>query len=586
MKKINIKNLNIIYFLIIFLCVVCVYFPSFKGEYIFDDGRNILYHYTIFLKDFTWSSLKPLIFQKIGGFRPSAHLSFALNYYFFGIEPLSFHIVNVIIHISNSILVFFVIKNSFKYFIEKEPNINIVFLSTLFFSVATIQTSAVSYIVQRMASASTFFLLLAIFLILKEKYFLTLIMWLIALGFKENSVILPFIILWAFWIKENKNLKLLFKISFFLFFVIILFISFGGLEYFVILQKRFETRDFTMWERVLTQPRVVFHYFSLILFPYYKRFCLHYDFGISSNLFTPITTLLSIFILFFVFIGIFRLKNKYISFWAGFIFLSLFIESSFLPLDMVYEHRMYFPMLGVCALSFYFVQHYNSKILIALFLIFIYFNCFNTFMRNSQYKSYQIILENDLRNYPNNKRALFNLYGSLKNRNMVKAHSYLSKCLSLKPTFYNAYTEFVQIIIEKYGTKEGIVYLKNILKSNPNVKKQYLIMWKIAKLYEKENDIENAQIWYLNALKIKDKSIILFRDYGIFLFEHGKTAEGYDFMKKAYEIDKYDPLINYYLYRMTEYLNLKKEQEVYKLNYKRLYIKSKYHNLPKLPLLN
>ena len=53
----------------------------------------------------------------------------------------------------------------------------------------------------------------------------------------------------------------------------------------------YRTRDFTMWERVLTQPRVLAFHFSQLFWPVSWRLSLAHDVVISTSLLQPMTTL-------------------------------------------------------------------------------------------------------------------------------------------------------------------------------------------------------------------------------------------------------------------------------------------------------
>ena len=60
------------------------------------------------------------------------------------------------------------------------------------------------------------------------------------------------------------------------------------------LQSGYTRRDFTMGERLLTQPRVVLHYLNLLAFPLPARLNLAHHMVTSKSLFEPITTVLSV----------------------------------------------------------------------------------------------------------------------------------------------------------------------------------------------------------------------------------------------------------------------------------------------------
>ena len=111
------------------------------------------------------------------------------------------------------------------------------------------------------------------------------------------------------------------------------------------LLQGYEYRPFTMIERLLTQPRVLLFYFSQIFYPAANRFSIVHDFMISTSLLTPWTTLPSIFlILTLIGLAVWRIKkNPLFSFAVLFYFGNHVIESSILPLEMVFEHRNYLP---------------------------------------------------------------------------------------------------------------------------------------------------------------------------------------------------------------------------------------------------
>ncbi|NPA45244.1 MAG: hypothetical protein GXO49_06910 [Chlorobi bacterium] len=536
------------------MIVVFLYYPAFHGTFVFDDFPNIVNNYETMLKNLSFSSLWQALTSTHGGIRPFAHLSFALNYYFFGLDPFYYHLINIFIHIVNSILVYFLLKDIYLNFYNDENYLLVSSFGSVLFSIATIQTSAVSYIVQRMALGMTLFSLLTLLMFMKKRYVTAFVFWLIALGFKENAALIPFIILLYLWVVRNKS-KVVFGVSCVVVVLLVMLFLFSPmLNFYDKIVNGYAHRPFTLTERLLTEPRVILHYFSLILFPLYSRFSLHYGFTLSANLFTPVSTFFSILILLFVFLYGVISKNKWLSFWILFIFITLSLESSIIPLDIAYEHRMYFPMVGVSAVFGYLVAIFkNKKIVYGVAVFFLLFSAFNTFVRNMQFRSYETILLQDYKNYPTNSRMLHNLFAIyLKKGEKNKSYFYLCKSLENNSFYYNDYIDFANLIVEKSSIDDGIRYLKNTFKTKRKINKPYLILWKIAKLYEKKEDFKRAEQYYLLALKIQKKSVKVFRDYGLLLFNTGHYKKGYEYMKKAYNINKQEPIVRYYLKEMEQ----------------------------------
>ena len=68
--------------------------------------------------------------------------------------------------------------------------------------------------------------------------------------------------------------------------------------------KEYDFRPFTMTERLLTQPRVILFYISLLFYPLTSRLTLIHDVEISKSLIDPWTTLAAIIIIIADFINI------------------------------------------------------------------------------------------------------------------------------------------------------------------------------------------------------------------------------------------------------------------------------------------
>ncbi len=578
------KGKTKVYLSLILLITAIIYIPALFGDFIFDDFNNIVYNYRDLIKDLSPVSIMQTITCTTGGVRPFAHLSFGLNYYFFGINPFYFHFVNLIIHLINTVLVYVLAKKIFARLSEEsEENLELAaVLSSLFFAIATIQTSAVSYIVQRMTLGMTMFSLLSFIFFLRKKYLYSVLSFLLALGFKQNAVLILPIIAYFVWIEKGKDKKAFVKGVAVLLFIFILALSPYGLGLWETIQKGYQAKGFTLTERLLTEPRVVFHYISLVIFPYFKRFVLNYHFPLSTSLFSPLTTFFSIAGIVSAIVYSVKSENKILSFFTGFFLIALSLESSFWPLDIAYEHRMYFPMLGIAGIFGFYAAKSKGKVIKTLLVIFLIFNAANTCLRNIQYKDYQTLLLQDLTRYPNNPLALYNMFSTkIQDGKKKEAVKYLEKSVKLNPRFYKIYTSYADYLASEKGIDYAIDYLKKQYKENEKIDKPHLLMWKIANLYQKKGDKKSALKWFSEAMKKNAKSIKIRRDFGLFLFNNGNYYYGYLNMAKAYELDNYKPLTVYYLAKMTKVLKMKEKFEFFSNFYKTLYQEGKYYNLPK-----
>ena len=126
-------------------------------------------------------------------------------------------------------------------------------------------------------------------------------------------------------------------------------------------------RPFTMWERVLTQPRVILFYISLLLYPTTSRMMLIHDVEISKSLFDPWTTFAAIIVLLLILVAAVLISRKrpLISYCIIFFFLNHLIEGSFISLELVYEHRNYLPAMlffvPLAILIVYALHHFEKR---------------------------------------------------------------------------------------------------------------------------------------------------------------------------------------------------------------------------------
>ncbi len=222
-----------------------------------------------------------------------------------------------------------------------------------------IQTQAVTYIVQRMTVMAALFYILGLFFYIharlsenafrRKTFFLAcLFSFFCALGSKENAATFPFALLLleiAFFQKSvSQFLKgSLIKLSVLLFLLLVLALYFSGGD--LLFFSRYDGRPYDLVERLFTQPRVLLFYLTLIFYPLPQRLSIDHEFIVSKSLFDPWTTLPAIaIILILISIGILAIKRQpLIAFSIFFFFLAHLVESTVIPLEMVFEHRNYLP---------------------------------------------------------------------------------------------------------------------------------------------------------------------------------------------------------------------------------------------------
>ena len=237
---------------------------------------------------------------------------------------------------------------------------SIALLATFFWAMHPLHVSAVTYIVQRMASMAAMFYLMAMFFYLLARtaekkshrviYFVaSALASCLALGTKENAATLPIALALyelLFFRKMSREIQGRLIKSGIILLVLAIIIGWLFIDPAKLLDG-YRIRPFTMRERLLTEPRVILFYISLLLYPLSSRFVLLHDIDLSRSFFFPWTTAPAMLLLFIIitFAIVSARKKPLFAFCALFFFLNHAIEGSLLSLEVVYEHRNYLPSL-------------------------------------------------------------------------------------------------------------------------------------------------------------------------------------------------------------------------------------------------
>ena len=353
---------------LLFILIFLVYSNSFDAFWHLDDYQNILTNPRIQIHDLSLDSLKASVYGPAHGhiWRPVAFLSFAVNWYFGGSNVLGYHLVNTIIHLTTAIFLYLVISRLLTLPALKGKYADsfhfIALLATALWAIHPIQTQAVTYIVQRMTLLSGLFYIICIYCYIgirtaigvKQKVWLAfsfLASLLLGLGSKENMLLLPLslvLIELIFFFNPacNRiawNKKTIAIIAGALLTAVtalwLLNIDFGSVF------DGYRNRFYTPGQRLLTEFRILIFYLTQLLYPIPSRFSIEHDFEISTSLLTPWTTLPAvIMVIGLLAIGILlRRRNPFFSFAILFFFLNHALESTIIPLELVFEHRNYLP---------------------------------------------------------------------------------------------------------------------------------------------------------------------------------------------------------------------------------------------------
>ena len=419
--------------------VLVVYYPGLDGDFVFDDRINIELNSDLQIEDLSWSSLQQAWFSgKTGNFgRPVAMLSFALTHYFDGASASGYKKANVFIHVLTSVVVtglFLSILPLCCRSTKGRSKIDLLFLAYiagLIWAIHPLHVSSVLYVVQRMTLLSALFTVsgLWLYIVWRQRLFkpgllrwlgIPLIFLLLSLGLlsKENAILLPgFILLSEFFLfpRTDDRRELRYKRFFWAVVaigvvVVLAYIHFER-NWFI---NEYGMRDYTLYERLLTESRVIFIYLNWIIIPDVSQYGLfHDDILTSRSLVSPVTTVYSIvgvFILLPVSL-VFRRRLPWLGFCIGFYLLGHSLESSIIPLEMVYEHRNYVPSIGIVLMlviivgRLFDVVNVDHRVKIIVLVSVLVFIAAMTYLRSMEWSSFQRQMHASAERHPQSARS-------------------------------------------------------------------------------------------------------------------------------------------------------------------------------------
>ncbi|NIR30746.1 MAG: hypothetical protein GWN84_15815 [Gammaproteobacteria bacterium] len=348
-----------------------VYWPGLAGGPMLDDFAN----------------LKPLVAAEKGGLewrqaiagnhsgplgRPVAMATFAFNWVASGGSVWDFKYTNLMLHLLTALLIFWLTGRLLD---EQAVSVRmhrwwVALWVAAAWAFAPFFVSTVLYAIQRMAQLAALFVMAGLLCYVigrqnLDRRFLRgvlliltafVVFWPLAALSKENGALLPV-------------LALLVEIFFFGFatdpparrFLIGVFVVTAAVPAVAAgawlfseagsLAETYRWRDFTLWERLLSQPRALFDYVRQLTLPHGASMGVyHDDYPRSEGLLTPPTTLLAIIGWVSILIVAWwkrRSRYKWFLFGPVFFLAAHALESSVFPLELYFEHRNYLPAYGI-----------------------------------------------------------------------------------------------------------------------------------------------------------------------------------------------------------------------------------------------
>ena len=501
-------------------------------------------------------------------------ISLAFNVHLDGFRTFGYHLINMLLHLINSVLVYFVTLGIWSYLgsinsQSKDDETRFVALFTaVFFLIHPIQTESVVYIMSRSeVFAATFylssFLLFQIYVVRDRPIktaFKILVLFLIStafiLGFsvKQTVITLPLMLLLYFIFgqeSESTSIRWLKRRKWGIGFIIMIGVSL--LFHKLLTDELFLIGESTAGEDIgrlnymLTQPTVIFYYyFKLLLFPINLN--IDPDIQLITNWWSWkfITSLTGIAGL--VYFCCRAKENRILLYFICWFLIVLSPSSSIITLsDLAAEHRTY-----LASYSFYAVLAYcvykvpqlvlpnhstrckNIILVISIFVSIIFSGL--TIQRNKIWAS-EVLLWNDTVNKsPQKIRPVINLgHAYTTAGNVDLAIKYFEKALALNPNIFATNYNLGNLYLKRGGEEDALRLLQTAALIRPKIPETHELL---GEIYLKRKQIELAEFHLKRAVEIKPDYAISMRNLGLIYYFHlNKPEEAAAYFSRALSID-------------------------------------------------
>lgn len=597
MRGIGSRKLGIILHIpLIILIVWAVYLNSLNNSFHFDDYHSIVNNKSIrALKNIPDFFSDPSTFSDtpwMKMYRPVLLISYALNYAIGGLNVTGFHIVNILIHSVNAVILYLIAKVFLKGWAP--------LIASLFFGFLPLNTQAVNYISSRSVLLVTFFYLLAFYLYVRSGvrsqqneisvhrsrftiyYLLSFISYALALLTKEIAITLFLTLLLYDYLLKNKlevrgerleveegqRLKgkgeragkvLFFTVYSFLWRHLPFWIITAGylfLRRSLFGQATIKISKATLIEgegvsrsihtNIFTQSKAIVIYLRETFFP--VGLSIIHDIKKASGLFEFWVVVSLLIIASLILLGL-RLKNRYPLFTFGILwFFVALLPETILPLNLIVnEHRAYLPGVGVAlcvGLSFQELVNWSKlsssllrNAIVTVFILFLATSAIVTIHRNTVWRDSYTLWSDAAEKAPNSPRVHFSLGGAYNSRgDYDSAIAEFEKAITLAPSYYRPYRELGNAYFKKGEHEKALRNFNIALQLKPE---DATIYYNLGIAYAKMEQ-------YLDAEDAFRKAVIIRPDYSDAYVGIGRIMELKGDSGKAYEAYKkailYDPL--------------------------------------------
>lgn len=531
--------------ILLVLLTLISFFPAINAGFIWDDSgvteNTLLFNLDGLLKIWTAPSLLP----HEAHYWPVVYTSFWIDYQIWGLNPLGYHLVNILIHVLNVILLFIIVRRLYA---------PAAWLAAAIFAFHPLHVESVAWIIERKDVLSTAFFLLSFLLFMlhieKRKliyYLIAIFVFIPAMLTKSMTACLPVaLLLWLWWRSGANSEKPAVRHYFSTvpFFVIALVI--GAADSIYARHSHPVNLDLAFTEKIIIAGKAFWFYLwkfirPLNLIPIYPRWEVN---TANAMQYFPLLGAL----LFLVLLWIFRRRVG-----RGVAALFLFYAAALAPVSGIIEHHFmvhsfvadrFFYLPGIALIIFVAVllrialtagdslKRYAYPAVSVLLVIIL---ASLTWKQSALYKNMETLFTYNIEINPTAWAAYNNLgVYAMEHGDYSKAESNFRKAAGLKPDNEDAFINLGFLESEQGRPEEALDFLTKALKINPENPKTHN---NIGIIYSGLSELDSAEKHLRKAVQLKPGYADAWSNLGNILKFSGKYSEAIEMYRQAVSIN-------------------------------------------------
>lgn len=456
--------------------------------------------------------------------RPVLLITYAVNYAISGVQPWSYHVLNLILHFIASVLVFIAVRDHIWWPASERGADGAARIpaaaAALFFALAPLNSQPVNYIWARSALLCVTLYLGAFLAFLRHRWTLGSMLFALALLTKAIAVTLPVMFLVHDFVFRDRSLYPTIK-SYIRDWrrLIVSLVLLGFLDIAYIGYRHFFLPDWTAtarmasgvtpWVWFMSQWSALLYYVRLFLWP--DGLSVDHDFPATTSLLaTRAWGSLAVLLLWAAFALKAARRYPQVTFATAWFFLTLAPESSFAPLaEVINDHRPYIASsLGLSVLLAWLIdraaaliaQRQRQTVFIAASLILcaaaLPFNRYRTWQWSDSLR----IWEDTTRKSPNNGRAWMNTGLAYMGRgDLVSARRYFERARDLTPQYAWVYMNLSVLETNEGHPEKALAQAQEALRLRPDVSMTH---YYLGEALEKMGRANEAAAAYQQAIRL------------------------------------------------------------------------------------